>query len=216
VAADRASRIKVPPDAHTALLRHQDVLVRCRRCPRMQSAPVIGNPVLSRVLLIGQAPGPKEPDIGKPFAWTAGRMLFKWFAEIGLDEAAFRGRVYMAAVCRCFPGKRPTGGDRVPDPDEIANCSSWLDAELAMMKPRLVIPVGKLAIARFMPVGKLDEVVGALHRTQYNGSSFDLAPLPHPSGASTWQYTQPGKTLLRKALSLIATHPAWEALKKRR
>ena len=216
MAADRVSRIKVPPDAHTALLRHQDVLVRCRRCPRMQSAPVIGNPVLSRVLLIGQAPGPKEPDIGKPFAWTAGRMLFKWFAEIGLDEAAFRGRVYMAAVCRCFPGKRDTGGDRVPDPDEIVNCSSWLDAELAMMKPRLVIPVGKLAIARFMPVGKLEEVVGTLHRTQYKGMSFDMAPLPHPSGASTWQYTQPGKTLLRKALSLIATHPAWEALKKRR
>lgn len=213
--AGRASRLKAPSDAHIALLRHQDVLVRCRRCPRMQSTPVIGNPVLSRVLLVGQAPGPKEPDIGKPFAWTAGKMLFKWFTQIGLDEEAFRGRVYMAAVCRCFPGKRPTGGDRVPDADEIASCSSWLDAELAMMKPTLVIPVGKLAIARFMPIGKLDEVVGALHRTAYKGISFDLAPLPHPSGASTWQYTEPGKTLLRKALALIAGHPAWEALQKR-
>ncbi len=48
-----------------------------------------------------------------PFAWTAGRQLFKWFASLGLDEATFRSRVYMAAVCRCFPGKRPTGGDRV-------------------------------------------------------------------------------------------------------
>src|SRR5687767_10884604 len=139
-------------DRHVALLRHQDVLARCRRCPRMQSTPVIGNPVVSKVLLVGQAPGPREPDIGRPFAWTAGKMLFKWFGEIGLDEAEFRGRVYMAAVCRCFPGKRPGGGDRVPDPDEVANCSSWLDAELALMKPALVIPVGKLAIQRFMPI----------------------------------------------------------------
>jgi len=202
------------PEAQLALLKHQDVLARCRRCPRMQSTPVIGNPVVSRVLLVGQAPGPREPDIGKPFAWTAGKMLFKWFATIGLDEDAFRGRVYMAAVCRCFPGKRPGGGDRVPDPIEVQNCSRWLESELAIMRPRLVIPVGKLAIQRFMPVGKLDEVVGALHRTKYQGLTFDLAPLPHPSGASTWQHVEPGKTLLPRALALIAAHPAWRRLCK--
>jgi uracil-DNA glycosylase len=196
------------------LLEHQDVLAHCRRCPRMQSTPVIGNPAASRVLLIGQAPGPKEPAIGRPFAWTAGKMLFKWFGEIGLDEAAFRGRVYMAAVCRCFPGKRATGGDRVPDPDEVENCSSWLDAEFAILRPKLVIPVGKLAIQQFMPVGKLDEVVGKLHKGKRKGLAFDLAPLPHPSGASTWQYTEPGKTLLRKALALIAEHRAWRSLLK--
>ena len=195
------------------LLRHQDVLAHCRRCPRMQSTPVIGNPVVSRVLLVGQAPGPKEPDIGRPFAWTAGKMLFKWFAQIGLDEEAFRGRAYMAAVCRCFPGKRPGGGDRVPDPDEIENCSGWLDAELAIMRPKLVIAVGKLAIQRFMAIDKLDEAVGKLHRVKYSGTNFDLAPLPHPSGASTWQHVQPGKTLLPRALALIAAHPAWIALK---
>lgn len=178
----------------------------------MKSTPVIGNPVGSRVLLVGQAPGPKEPDIGKPFAWTAGRMLFKWTSEIGLDEEAFRARVYMAAVCRCFPGKRAMGGDRVPDPDEVANCSSWLDAEIAINRPKLVIPVGKLAIQQFLSADKLDAVVGKLHRGKRNGVAFDLAPLPHPSGASTWQYTEPGKTLLRKALALIASHPAWKSL----
>jgi uracil-DNA glycosylase len=199
-------------DAQLELLRHQDVLVRCRRCPRMQSTPVVGIPVVSRVLLVGQAPGPREADIGKPFAWTAGRMLFKWFAGIGLDEEAFRGRVYMAAVCRCFPGKNPDGGDRVPAPDEIGNCSQWLNDELAILKPKLVIAVGKLAIQRFVPVGKLDEVVGRLHRVKYAGLTFDLAPLPHPSGASTWQHVQPGKTLLPRALALIAEHPAWKSL----
>ena len=199
-------------NAQRALLAHQDVLAHCRRCPRMQSTPVIGNPVVSKVLLVGQAPGPKEPALGRPFAWTAGKMLFKWFGGIGLDEDAFRGRVYMAAVCRCFPGKRATGGDRVPDPDEVANCASWLDAEFAINKPELVLAVGKLAIAQFMPVGKLDAVVGKLHRGTRNGVTFDLAPLPHPSGASTWQHTEPGKTLLREALALIAAHPAWQAV----
>ena len=75
---------------------------------------VIGRPVVSPVLFIGQAPGDKEPVMGKPFAWTAGRNLFKWFGTLGVDEETFRDNVYMAAVCRCFPGKNPKGGDRVP------------------------------------------------------------------------------------------------------
>jgi uracil-DNA glycosylase len=182
----------------------------------MQSTPVIGNPVTSRVLLVGQAPGPREPDIGKPFAWTAGKMLFKWFESIGLDEPRFRGSVYMAAVCRCFPGKRPGGGDRVPDPAEIENCSSWLDAEIAINRPQLVVPAGKLAIAQFLPIDKLDAVVGQLHRVTRNGVTFDVAPLPHPSGASTWQHVQPGKTLLPRALALIEAHPAWRKIKASR
>ena len=200
--------------AQVALLKHQTLLARCRRCPRMQSLPVVGNPVVSKVLLVGQAPGSREGELKRPFAWTAGKMLFKWFGMLGVDEEAFRGRVYMAAVCRCFPGKTAPGGDRVPDPDEIGNCASWLDAEIAINQPTLVIPVGKLAIAQFLPVAKLDAVVGKLHRGTRNGVAFDLAPLPHPSGASTWQHVEPGKTLLRKALKLIACHPAWQNLIK--
>jgi len=82
----------------------------------------------------------------------------------------------------------------------------------AINRPRLVLPVGKLAIQQFMAVDKLDAVVGKLHRGKRSGVAFDLAPLPHPSGASTWQHTEPGKTLLRKALALIASHPAWQSL----
>jgi uracil-DNA glycosylase len=201
------------PRPQEALLEHQDLLARCRRCPRMQSTPVIGNPVVSRVLLVGQAPGPREPDIGKPFAWTAGRMLFKWFSAIGVDEPRFRGSVYMAAVCRCFPGKRPGGGDRVPDADEIEACSTWLDAEIAINRPRLVISAGKLAIAQFIAADKLEQVVGKIHRVKRKDVNFDLAPLPHPSGASTWQHTDPGKTLLARALALIEAHPAWQQIK---
>jgi uracil-DNA glycosylase len=199
--------------AHAALVAHQARLAGCRRCPRMQSTPVIGPPLLSQVLLVGQAPGPREAAIGKPFAWTAGRMLFKWFASIGVDEERFRSRVYMAAVCRCFPGRKPSGGDRMPDPEEVANCAPWLDAELAIIKPRLVIAAGRLAIQQFIAADRLGEVVGRIHRARRSGMAFDLVPLPHPSGASTWQHVEPGKTLLPRALALIAAHRSWRSVR---
>ncbi|MBI5239407.1 MAG: uracil-DNA glycosylase family protein [Elusimicrobia bacterium] len=171
----------------------------------MHPPVVSGGPVISKVILVGQAPGDKEPKLGRPFAWTAGKTLFKWFSEAaGLTEERFRSTIYMAAVCRCFPGKKPGGGDRVPSPEEVENCAAWLEREVEILEPALVIPVGKLAIGRFLPAGKLDELIGRRFRVQ----GLDVIPLPHPSGASPWHRMEPGKTLLRKALGLIAAHPA--------
>ena len=176
----------------------------------MQGPAVVGQAVVrSRVLLVGQAPGFKEPELGRPFAWTAGKTLFRWFEEFcGVDEERFRSGVYMAAVCRCFPGKRPRGGDRVPSGEEIANCSRWLHAEIGLLQPQLVLPVGRLAIAQLMAYQKLDQIIGECYRCSLAGHSFDTIPLPHPSGASPWPRVEPGKTLLARALSKIATHPA--------
>jgi uracil-DNA glycosylase len=174
---------------------------------------VAGEAVMSPVMLIGQAPGVKEGPAGRPFAWTAGKTLFGWFAGIGLDEEEFRSRVYMAAVCRCFPGKAKAGGDRVPDPEEVARCSKHMEAEVRILRPRLVIPVGKLAIAQLHPdIDKLSDVVGEQRRGQLVGHGFDTIALPHPSGASTWHYTEPGKSLLARALRLIEQHEAWRSL----
>lgn len=172
---------------------------------------VAGLPVASTVLMVGQAPGDREGGLGRPFAWTAGKTLFRWFASIGLPEAEFRRRVYMAAVCRCFPGKQPRGGDRVPDGEEIEACGTWLDAEVAMLRPRLLIPVGKLAITRFVAVHKLTEIIGRSVPISHNGHAMDAIALPHPSGASTWHRMEPGKTLLAEALARIEAHPAWQA-----
>lgn len=197
----------------SALLeKHQRALARCKRCPAMKGPVVYGAPVPSKVLLVGQAPGSKEIEVRRPFAWTAGKTLFGWFDAIGLDEASFRQRVYMAAVCRCFPGKNPKGGDRVPDATEIANCASWLESEVKLLEPELVIPVGKLAISRLMAVDKLKEVVGRSFAIALHGVTSDVVPLPHPSGASTWHRTEPGKSLLRDALGRIESHRAWRAL----
>jgi uracil-DNA glycosylase len=197
-----------------AIISHQAALMRCRDCPDMQGPVVVGNPVASPVLLVGQAPGDKEGPAGKPFAWTAGKTLFRWFEQIGLSETAFRQRVYMAAVCRCFPGKQPKGGDRAPSPQEIAHCRRWLDAEIALLQPRLILPVGKLAIAQFLPVGKLTDVIGRRHALRLDGREVDLIPLPHPSGASTWHRTEPGKGLLQRALEQIGRHPAWREVRR--
>jgi uracil-DNA glycosylase len=184
----------------------------CRRCPQMLFSPISGGPVSSRVILVGQAPGVREPQAGRPFAWTAGKTLFKWFSEVaGVNESNFRATVYMAAVCRCFPGKTAAGGDRVPSRIEIENCSSWLDAEIALLSPGLVIPVGKLAIAEFIrPVPALSEVIGQIQTVQRAGRCFDIIALPHPSGASPWHRIEPGKSLTQQALELIRDHPVWQ------
>ncbi|MEP6863293.1 MAG: uracil-DNA glycosylase family protein [Deltaproteobacteria bacterium] len=174
---------------------------------------VTGVPVMSPVMLIGQAPGVKEGPAGKPFAWTAGKTLFQWFDQISLSEPEFRERVYMAAVCRCFPGKGKAGGDRVPSDEEVERCSRHMKSEIKLLQPRLVIPVGKLAIAQLFPeVEKLIEVIGTQQHATLAGHTFDVIALPHPSGASTWHRTEPGKTLLVRALALIAQHEAWQAL----
>jgi len=202
-------------DRQRALERHVRAVHACRKCPGMHAPPVSGGPVLSRVILIGQAPGTKEPILGRPFAWTAGRKLFRWFHEAtGLDEEAVRSSIYFAAVCRCFPGKNPKGGDRVPAPDEIEICAGWIEREFALLRPQLIIPVGKLAITQMLGSMPLSQSVGRVAKVRAGSATVDAIPLPHPSGASAWPHQEPGKTLLAQALRLLAEHPAMVALRR--
>jgi uracil-DNA glycosylase len=176
--------------------------------PRGFGPPVHGPPVASRILLVGQAPGPHEARIGRPFAWTAGKTLFRWLHQAtGADEARVRERIYIAAVVRCFPGKAKGGGDRVPTPAEVARWRGFLEREVAALRPRLVIPVGRLAISEVLGVeAPLAEVVGRSLRRAVHGVETDVIPLPHPSGASTWFKVEPGRTLLARALARVAAH----------
>ncbi|MFA5117309.1 MAG: uracil-DNA glycosylase family protein [Candidatus Omnitrophota bacterium] len=203
-----------PPDRAAAgkLCAHIEKLRQCRLCPRMHPPVVSGGAVVSKVVLVGQAPGDKEPKLGRPFAWTAGKTLFRRFSEAaGMSEERFRASIYMAAVCRCFPGKNPKGGDRVPSPQEVLNCSASLEREIKILKPELIIPVGKLAIEQFIPLQKLDRIIGRKFSLTRRGNTFDLIPLPHPSGASPWHRKEPGKSLLKQALKRIARHPAFSS-----
>jgi uracil-DNA glycosylase len=203
----------VKPNRSLSLIEeHQRALRACTRCSQMQRPPIVGSAVRSKVLLVGQAPGDKEPALGRPFAWTAGKQLFKWFLPLGLNEAQFRARIYIAAVCRCFPGKNPKGGDRVPSPDEVQNCRPWLDREIELLRPALILPVGRVAIEQFLPARPLVEQIGILQVVTRAARRIDVIALPHPSGASTWPRTSAGKALTARALQLIGTHPAWRAL----
>ena len=188
----------------------------CQACPKMVGPVVHGPAVPSRVLLVGQAPGPHEGDLGRPFAWTAGKTLFRWFEqEVGIDEASFRRLIYMTAVARCFPGKAAGGGDRRPDPEEIARCSRFLAREAEILQPALVVPVGTLAIEQVLAhKGPLAEVVGRRMRAVWHGRERDIVCLPHPSGASTWHKLEPGATLLGRALREIARHPEIARLRR--
>lgn len=170
----------------------------------------------AQVMLIGQAPGPREGELGRPFAWTAGRTLFRWFGEAtGVDEPSFRAGVYISAVARCFPGKATGGGDRRPDREEIARCQRFLSREVQIVRPALIIPVGGLAIEQVLGhKGPLVDVIGAPRRVRYHEVDVEVICLPHPSGVSTWHRVEPGISLLARALELISRHPTFVALRR--
>jgi uracil-DNA glycosylase len=112
----------------------------------------------------------------------------------------FRHLTYIAALMRCFPGRNRAGtGDLRPPLAAVANCAHWLDAELELLKPRVLILVGQMAIARFLGPGTLESRVGRKF-----GERPVMVPLPHPSGQSRWLNDHANRERLDKALALIA------------
>ena len=199
----RSSPLPLP----VLLDRHREALAACRRCGLEDptAVPVIARARAPRVMLVGQAPGRTETVVPRPFAGRAGRTLFRWLAEAGVGEEEFRSEVYMAAVTRCFPGPSPSGrGDRVPSPRERALCRPWLDEELRIIRPEILIPVGRLAIDTFFPgAPPLEAVVGRAHDVRHEGGTSVAIPLPHPSGASSWIHGPGHRALVNDALALL-------------
>ncbi|MGI8545813.1 MAG: uracil-DNA glycosylase family protein, partial [Gemmatimonadaceae bacterium] len=129
------------------LTRHLDGLAACRACGNSDPAalPVLSLARRAQLMLIGQAPGKTETIDRRPFAGRAGRTLFRWLARAGVSEDEAREHIYIAAITRCYPGPSPSGrGDRVPSSREQDLCGGWLRSELQLMRPRLLIPVGRL------------------------------------------------------------------------
>ena len=116
------------------------------------------------------------------------------------DAAEFRRLTYIASLMRCFPGRnRENTGDLRPPPKAVANCEHWLDAELRMLKPKVLILVGQMAITRFLGPGRLEERVG-----ERFGSRPVMVPLPHPSGQSRWLNEPANRERLSRALAHLA------------
>ncbi len=176
---------------------------RCRKCglPSGVSA-VFGRFDSPRWMLVGQAPGKKEVVLGRPFAGAAGRRLFQWLAEAGFEEQQFRSFCYVTAMMKCFPGSGERG-DLKPSRQQVANCSSWLEQEMESVRPDVLVPVGQLAIERFLGKARLDEVIGRQFHRRIAGRDVLVIPLPHPSGASAWTNAPGHRELIGQAMRLL-------------
>ncbi len=201
-----------------SLQRAQRACTRCAVAGYIARAhPVFSGRAGQHILLVGQAPGPVEHDQSRPFAGRAGRQLMRWLIRAGFrDEDDVRDRIYMTAMTTCFPGRRPDGaGDRRPSAAEVALCAPWLDGVLAGLRPRLIIPIGSLALERFLPGRRLDDVIGAA----FGASGAPLArtfedapvmvPLPHPSGQSRWLNDPARVALLDQAIVTLREMVGW-------
>lgn len=191
----------------TNLIEIQAQIQICRQCLdagySIQGPPIYSGDGSARLMLIGQAPGVVEVnETHMPFSGSAGARLFRWLAEAGWSEAEFRQRFYITSCTKCFPGPNKSGrGDRAPSRVEQRLCGEWLDAEITLVDPEVLVPVGKMAIDRFFGKGrKLVDLIG--NRFQLDGRI--VIPLPHPSGASAWIQKPDHRVLIQQALDQLA------------
>lgn len=197
---------------------HSD-LRTCRLCVTagqfVVAPPIFAGAAGARIMIVGQAPGRVESEqTHRPFSGPAGKRLFRWLAQAGWEESDFRRTQYMTAITKCYPGPHPNGrGDRVPSRAEQDLCRPWLEQELALARPAVVVPVGGLAIRRILGNGvRLGDVIGRVFTRpaddqelspwalQHLSDQTQIVPLPHPSGASQWFNDSGNQALLRQAL----------------
>jgi uracil-DNA glycosylase len=153
-------------------------------------------------MVIGQAPGKQELKYNKPFIGPAGRRLFQWLSQVDISEAEFRNATYFTQIMKCYPGAG-NRGDLKPKPRQISNCISWLKEEIKMLRPKILIPVGKLAIEQLLGKVKLDAVVGKKFVKTVFGVKTIIIPLPHPSGASPWRFKPGSAQRIGKAVKIL-------------
>lgn len=190
----------------------------CRRCQEagfaVQGPAVFAGSERARVMVIGQAPAAADLRAGSiPWSGAAGRRLRAWLAQAGWDAVELDAFFYFTALTRCYPGRQAGGhGDRPPTAQEIALCAPYLQQELDLIQPRIIILVGKLALAYFLGPGSLSDYVGRAYRA---GEVPDrpahyrlpadtwLVPLPHPSGASVWPNQPANREKLDGAIAAL-------------
>jgi len=174
---------------------------RCRACVEagfpLESLPVRAPFAGQRAYMYGQAPGIVEGEERLPWRGRAGRTLRRW---LDLDEERFYATFFCASVTRCYPGRSPGGrGDRTPTPREQDLCQFWRDWELELLRPRLIVSVGGLALRRLLGLSQLTECIGCV----YEHEGIPVVPLPHPSGASSWPSMPGNRAKLDAALALV-------------
>lgn len=191
-----------------SLTEVKEAMGQCRLCLEagyeIYPPAVVSGRETARMMTVGQAPGITEREAGRPFNAGSGTRLFSWLEEAGIEENWFRTTQYMTSVTKCYPGRQTSGsGDRVPTREERKLCRPYLDHEIALVDPRLIIPIGRLAINLFFPSKlNLTEIIGRQKEVDQRW----IVPLPHSSGASRWHQKESNRDLIQQALDLIRGH----------
>ncbi|MGD8243682.1 MAG: uracil-DNA glycosylase family protein [Anaerolineae bacterium] len=177
----------------------------CRQCLAagfsVTPGAVFSGPASACLMIVGQAPGSTECESGRPFSGPSGQRLFSWLTQAGWEEDRFRATQYMTAVTKCYPGRSPSGkGDRAPTVAEQKLCAAFLAHELALVRPEIVIPVGSLAVRRFLGQVRLTDVVGIVAE---DDAGHLVVPLPHPSGVNLWLNRPENQERVSEALARL-------------
>jgi uracil-DNA glycosylase len=204
--------VKAPPTInHGTIIALNRELRACRRChaagylDERESVPIARDPEpdapLPRILLVGQAPGLRATNENRPFAGLSGEKLRDWMEMAGIRREDFWRKIHFSAVTKCYPGRLPGArGDRVPTPEEQILCRPWLDAQLNLLRPDIVLLVGLLAIQTFLGrVPSLTSVVG----TAETRDGVRYLPLPHPSGVSRWLNEPENREAVARGMAIM-------------
>lgn len=157
----------------SALTELYKEIANCRDCElakyRAKVVPGEG-PEDAELLFIGEAPGWHEDQQGRPFVGPAGAFLNQLLASIGLS----REQVYIANVIKCRPPQ-----NRDPLPAEIQACCKWLDRQIEIIRPRMIITLGRYSLARYFP----NENIGKIHGKARKVGDIIYYPMYHPAAA---------------------------------
>jgi DNA polymerase len=146
----------------------------CTACPlhvsRTQAVPGYGS-VTARIMAVGEGPGETEDREGKPFVGAAGKLLTQLLEEVGLN----RRDIYITNVIKCRPP-----ANRDPEQSEVDACSHFLDEQIAMLQPDVILILGRHALARLLPgTGSITR----LHGERVRRGDRVYVPLYHPAAA---------------------------------
>ena len=146
----------------------------CRRCPlgfsRLHAVPGVG-PADARIMVVGEAPGQNEDQQGEPFVGAAGKLLDQLLRGIGLSRAD----VFITNILKCRPPN-----NRDPQPPEVSACSPYLEQQLRLIKPEVVLILGRHALARILPG---QESISRLHGRVIVKDGVSYIPVYHPAAA---------------------------------
>lgn len=191
-------------DRQRRLEAHQAAIRACRRCVVAglipEALPVFQCHAGQRIIVVGQAPALRRDEHPIPYSGASGRTLRRWLAQAGFPDGVLHERCYLTLLTKCFPGPSRSGkGDRAPSAAEIALCRPHLEGELALVRPEVILALGRLAARSFVGNRPLDRLVGEA----FPSGEAVVLPLPHPSGVSRWLNDPAHRALLGRALARL-------------